>query len=326
MNTKVGGQQFNINVGVVPQTSPAKAKIDNFIKLAEKTGDVKLSIQLNDNGTKKVIRQITTETGDLITITKKYDSANKLLETSINKIQRDYKNLTNATKQQQQAQQQLNSTVKKSKTVFGDFADTFLKMAKFNTINLIYDGLTNKMSEAIKITNDFNAAMTEFKKVTDTSKLNLSEYTEELGQLGEATARTTTQMLESATEFSKGGYDAETSAQLAQVASLFQNIADSELSAGDAASFIISQMKAFDIEANQATSILDKVNEVSNNFAVSSTDITSALTKQSASLAAYGNDLNKSIALVTSGTEIMTGQAGKVARGLKNTCYFKLCS
>jgi len=69
-------------------------------------------------------------------------------------------------------------------------------------------------------------------------------------------------MLEAATEFSKGGYDAETSAQLAQVASLFQNIADSELSAGDAASFIISQMKAFNIEANQATSILDKVNEV----------------------------------------------------------------
>ena len=33
--------------------------------------------------------------------------------------------------------------------------------------------------------------MTEFKKVTDTSKLSLSEYTEELGKLGEATARTT---------------------------------------------------------------------------------------------------------------------------------------
>ena len=36
---------------------------------------------------------------------------------------------------------------------------------------------------------------------------------------------------------------------------------------------------------------------MSNNFAVSSTDIASALTKQSASLSAYGNDLNKSIAL-----------------------------
>ncbi len=124
-------------------------------------------------------------------------------------------------------------------------------------------------------------------------------------------------MLESATEFSKAGFTPEDSARLAQVSSLFQNIADSEVSAGDAASFIISQMKAFGIEADKATTILDKVNEVSNNYSVSSTDITSALTKQSASLAAYGNDLNKSIALVTSGTEIMTGQAGKVARGLR---------
>lgn len=262
MNVSTGGKQFNINVGVVPQTAQAKTQLDAFIKQAEKTSDVKLSIQLKDNGAKTVIKQITTETGDLVTVTKKYDSANKLLDTSITKLQRNYKNLANATKQQQQAQQQLNNTTKHSKTIFSDFADTFLKMAKFNTINLIYDGLTNKMSEAIKITNDFNAAMTEFKKVTDTNKLNLSEYTEELGQLGEATARTTTQMLESATEFSKGGYDAETSAQLAQVATLFQNIADSELSAGDSASFIISQMKAFNIEANQATSILDKVNEV----------------------------------------------------------------
>ena len=75
-------------------------------------------------------------------------------------------------------------------------------------------------------------------------------------------------MLEASTEFSKSGYDAQTSAQLAQTATLFQNIADSEVSAGDAASFIISQMKAFGIEANDAVSILDKVNETSNNFSV----------------------------------------------------------
>ena len=69
-------------------------------------------------------------------------------------------------------------------------------------------------------------------------------------------------MLEAATEFSKSGFNAETSAQLAQVATLYQNIADAEISAGDAASFIISQMKAYKIEADDATSILDKVNEV----------------------------------------------------------------
>ena len=56
---------------------------------------------------------------------------------------------------------------------------------------------------------------------------------------------------------------------------------------------------------------------MSNNFAVSSTNIATALTKQSASLAAYGNDINQVIALTTAGTEILTNNASKVSRGIK---------
>ena len=99
--------------------------------------------------------------------------------------------LTNANKNLSNAQQRLNTHVKQSTSLFKDFTATFMKMAKFNTINLIYDSIINKMSEAIQITNDFDAAMTEFKKVTDTTSLSLSDYTEQLGQLGETTARTT---------------------------------------------------------------------------------------------------------------------------------------
>ena len=82
---------------------------------------------------------------------------------------------------------------------------------------------------------------------------------------------------------------------------LYQNIADAELSAGDAASYIISQMKAFNITADNATEIIDKTNEVSNNFAVSSSDISSALTKSASSLATYGNTIDETIALITAG-------------------------
>lgn len=56
---------------------------------------------------------------------------------------------------------------------------------------------------------------------------------------------------------------------------------------------------------------------MSNNFAVSSTNISTALTKQSASLHAYGNDMDEVIGLVTAGTEILTDNASKVARGVK---------
>lgn len=63
-------------------------------------------------------------------------------------------------------------------------------------------------------------------------------------------------------EFRKNGFNDEDSAQLAKVAAMFTNVADEAISAGNAAEFIISQMIAFGIEADNASSIIDKVNEV----------------------------------------------------------------
>lgn len=124
-------------------------------------------------------------------------------------------------------------------------------------------------------------------------------------------------MVESAAEFRKNSFSDEDSATLAKVSALYQNVADDAVSAGDSASFIISQIKAFNIEADNAIDIVNAVNAVSNNFAVSSSDISSALTKTSSAMSVLGNDFQHTIGLVTAGTEIMTGQAGKVARGLR---------
>lgn len=124
-------------------------------------------------------------------------------------------------------------------------------------------------------------------------------------------------MVASATEFRKNSFNDEDSAMLAKVANMYMNVADESISAGESASFIISQMKAFNIEAQNAMQIIDAVNEVSNNYAVSSADVASALTKTSSAMGVLGNDFNQTIGLVTAGTEILTGQASKVARGLR---------
>lgn len=122
-------------------------------------------------------------------------------------------------------------------------------------------------------------------------------------------------MVEAATSFKKSGYSEEDSAELARVASLYQNIADEQLTAGDSADFIISQMKAFNIEATDAESIINKVNEVSNNYAVSSTDLARGLQLVSAALSIGGNNLDEVLGLMTGGVEI-TRNATKMARGL----------
>jgi predicted transcriptional regulator len=235
----------------------------------QKDAIIRTEIEIDGDRFTKAVRQYKDAMGNLVEQTTLfsrscgtvYDKITKI-ETPMEQVAKAEKKLAEEAKNAAESQNKLATETKKAKSIFADFTDTFMKMAKFNTINLIYDGLIDKVSEAIQVTNEFDAAMTEFKKVTDTSNLNLSEYTKTLGELGEVTASTTTEMLNASTEFSKSGFNAEDSAKLAQVSSLYQNIADKEISAGDAASYIISQMKAFGYTADDAIKIIDKTNEV----------------------------------------------------------------
>lgn len=127
--------------------------------------------------------------------------------------------------------------------------------------------------------------------------------------MGTEVSRTTAEMVSSASEFKRSGYSEEDAATLSKVSALFQNVADEEVEAGDAASFIVSQLKAFNFTANEAEGIIDAINEVANNFSVSSTDIATGLSKTSAAMSVLGNDFDQTIGLVTAGTEILTGQA-----------------
>ena len=116
-------------------------------------------------------------------------------------------------------------------------------------------------------------------------------------------------------EFRKSGFGDEDAANLALVATMYQNVADESISAADSAGFIIAQMKAFNIEAENATHIIDAVNEISNNYAVSSSDLANNLGKVSSALAVGGNSFEETLGMMTAITEI-TRNASTAARGL----------
>lgn len=124
-------------------------------------------------------------------------------------------------------------------------------------------------------------------------------------------------MLEATTEFRKNGFNDEDAAQLGQIASMYQNVADEAISASDSASFIISQMVAFGIEAENAGHIIDAVNEVANRFSVSSADLSSNLGNMSAVMSQTGATFEQSLGMLTAITEV-TRNASKASRGNKS--------
>ena len=126
-------------------------------------------------------------------------------------------------------------------------------------------------------------------------------------------------MVNAATEYRKNGFNDQDAAQLAQVSSMFQNVADESISTGDAAQFLISQLIAFnkttgDVEGN-AMHIADALNEVANNFAVGTGDLATGLKVVASSSAGMNNSFEQTIGLMTAITE-QTKNASKASRGL----------
>ena len=97
---------------------------------------------------------------------------------------------------------------------------------------------------------------------------------------------------------------------------MYQNIADTEVSASAAAASIVSQIQAWGRGSIEPIHIIDAYNEVANNFAVGTNDLSQALEISAAGMSTYNNSFEQTIGLVTAGTEIMVGRSSQVARGL----------
>lgn len=192
----------------------------------------------------------------------------------------------------------------------------FQSFTTYMSVTTVFYQIINTTKDMIQEVTDLDSALIELQKVTDLTGASLKNFTQGAYDAAEAVAKTGTEMVEAATEFAKAGYDENQILKLGELALMYTNIADEEVSAANSAEFMIAQMKAFNIEAEDAIHIIDAVNEVANKYAISSADIANNLGKSSAVMANAGNSYEEMIGLLTAGTEI-TRNASKVANGLK---------
>lgn len=207
------------------------------------------------------------------------------------------KQLDNATKQTKLKID--DSEVKNAASSLSDLNDVAEETdLTFQAANEVFRRSIEILSQMASQVYELNAAIIEFQKVSDLSGEALNDYIDKLSDMGSVVARTGSEMVEAATEFRKSGFNDEDAAQLGQIASMYQNVSDEAISASDSASFIIAQMVAFGIEAENASHIIDAVNETANNFAVSSGQLANSLGIVSSTSAAMGNSMEETLGII----------------------------
>ena len=152
---------------------------------------------------------------------------------------------------------------------------------------------------------NIDSALIELKKVTDgltMERLNISlenslDTARELGS-------EVTEVINTTADWARLGYGIEDAEDLARVTTLFKNVGDN-LTTDTASEYLISTLKGFEMESEEALTIVDKFNEVANNFAIDTSGIGQALERSSASLHAANTSLSESIALVTTANAVV---------------------
>lgn len=200
---------------------------------------------------------------------------------------------------------------------FGDsLKGAFLSISRYiSASTLIYTAIRavkNGISDVVAL----DTALVDLRKTTDATESELKQFYYTSNDVAKHLGVTTQEVISAAAEWSRLGYSIKDAETMAQVSSIFKSISPG-MDMTEATDGLVSAMKAFDIEANQALDgIVSKINAVGNSQAVSNKDIVEFLTRSSSAMKEANNTLEETVALGTAATEI-TRDAASVGNALK---------
>ena len=155
--------------------------------------------------------------------------------------------------------------------------------------------------KAFTIVKDLDTAMTEMRKVSEESVETLSRYQFESFDMADKVGTTAKQIQDSTADWLRLGRTFEQSKTLAEQSTVLLNVSEFE-NINDATQALVSATQAYD--ELDAQTIIDKLNLIGNNFAVSTSDLAQGLQNAAAVLKTQGNDIDQSLALLTAGNLI----------------------
>ena len=158
-------------------------------------------------------------------------------------------------------------------------------------------------------------SLTELNKVADLTENQLADITKRAYEAGTTIGRTGKEVIDATSEWVRAGYNIEDAFSLSQQSLLLTNIGDGITDVKEASSSLIAVLKGFKMEASDTAHVVDALNEVSNNFAVDTNNLTEILKRTSGTLAQTGTSYEQLIGLATGGYESLRS-AEMVASGL----------
>ena len=228
----------------------------------------------------------------------------KQSQTSLNNLITQFRSLRSEIKLSGDEGKSFGERIKEAASRFGQW------MSLTSLISTAVRDLRKMIQNVIEL----DTVMTNLRKVTDETEASYSRFLKNAIKQSQELHTTVSDLVEQVAVWSKLGYSLDQAQDLTNVSMIYSKVGevDNETSVKD----LVTIMKAFNIEADDSITIVNRLNKLGNEFATDAASLGQALKVSSAALAESNTSLSETIALITGGVEI-TQDAGAMGNALR---------
>ena len=181
------------------------------------------------------------------------------------------------------------------------FKEHFQTAVAMYGVAMVKQGLREVYNNVV----DIDTSMTNLKKVTNETESAYSIFLSSASSQARELCASISDVIDSTAEWSRLGYTLDESQELAKWSTVLSNIGDGIDSASDAASYLISILKGFRMEADEVEHVVNVLNSVGNNEPISESGIAEALVRSASALSAAGNSFEESVSLISAANSVL---------------------
>lgn len=167
----------------------------------------------------------------------------------------------------------------------------------------VYD-VINGLKQVASTVIDLNTQIIDLAKVSEATSSQIYDDFSSYADIAKDIGGTISDTISATADWSRNGYNLPDSKELASVALLYKNVGDG-IDIDTANESLISTLRGFKMEADEAEKIIDIFNNVSNNEPIDSGGIGEALQRSAASFNAANTSLQESVALISTTNSVI---------------------
>ena len=206
---------------------------------------------------------------------------------------------------------QMQAAGKTGKSFWQEIGRGFKQIAQFAGTYGMIQRIPQEIGKMYQETVKVNSAQIELAKVSDAPTSQLTKYWDEAVISAKKYSSTISDVISNTADWSRLGYKLEDAKKLSDATTLLQKVGDN-MTQESSSKGLISTLQGFRMEADQVTSIIDKINQVSNTQPIDSAGLFAGLERSASSMSAANNSLEQTIALITAAKTLLAEKYGNI--------------